>query len=145
MMEQIAGIEMPHVPYLGGAPAQGALMSSEVDMLLVQVPFAEQQVKAGKLKVWGLSSPKLDLMYPDIPTLAEQGFPGYSAETWNGLLVRKGTPEAVKTKLARAIHDFVVTPAAQAQLKEIGGGTRAGWHPPRASRPVHSTLIRSAI
>ena len=120
MMEQIAGIEMLHVPYLGGAPAQTALMAGQVDMLLVQVPYAAQQVKAGKMKILGLSSPRRNPQYPDIPTLAEQGFPGYSAETWSGVLVPKGTPAAVKATLARAIHDFVVSPTGQSQLKEIG-------------------------
>ena len=120
MMEQISGIDMLHVPFQGGAPAQQALMAGQVDMLLVQVPYAEQQVKAGKMKILGLSSPRRNPQYPDIPTLAEQGFPGYSAETWSGFLVPKGTPASVKTTLARAIHDFVTSPAGQAQLKDIG-------------------------
>jgi tripartite-type tricarboxylate transporter receptor subunit TctC len=120
MMEQIAGIEMLHVPFLGGAPAQTALMAGQVDMLLVQVPYAVQQVKAGKMKILGLSSPKRNSQYPEIPTLAEQGFPGYSAETWSGILLPRGTPAAVKTTLARAIHDFVTSASGQSQLKEIG-------------------------
>lgn len=120
MMEQSAGIEMLHVPYQGGAPAQAALMAGQVDMLLVQVPFAEQQVKAGKMKILGLTSPKRNPQYPDIPTLAEQGFPGYAAETWSGVLLPKGTPASVKAKLAHAINDFVTSPTGQAQLKEIG-------------------------
>ena len=120
MMEQIAGIDMLHVPYLGGAPAQAALLGGQVDMLLVQVPYAEQQVKAGKLKILGLTSAQRNPHYPDIPTVAEQGFPGYVAETWSGILVPKGTPASVKTTLARAINDFVASPAGQAQLKEIG-------------------------
>ncbi|UUZ64793.1 tripartite tricarboxylate transporter substrate binding protein [Polaromonas sp. P1-6] len=120
MMEQSAGIEMLHVPYQGGAPAQAALMAGQVDMLLVQVPFAEQQVKAGKMKILGLTSPKRNPQYPDIPTLAEQGFPGYAAETWSGVLLPKGTPASVKATLAHAINDFVTSPTGQAQLKEIG-------------------------
>lgn len=120
MMEQISGIDMLHVPYLGGAPAQTALLAGQVDMLLVQVPYAEQQVKAGKLKILGLTSANRNASYPGIPTMAEQGFPGYVAETWSGILVPKGTPAEIKTKLARAINEFVSSPAGQAQLKEIG-------------------------
>lgn len=120
MMEQIGGIEMLHVPYQGGAPAQTALMAGQIDMLLVQVPYAVQQLSAGKMKILGLSSPKRNPQYPNIPTLAEQGFPGYSAETWSGVLVPKGTPAPIKAKLAKAIHDIVATPATQTQLKEIG-------------------------
>lgn len=120
MMEQIAGVEMLHVPFQGGAPAQQALMAGQVDMLLVQVPYAEAQAKAGKLKILGLTSPKRNPQHPHIPTLAEQGFPEYSAETWSGFLVPKGTPAAVKETLARAIREFVTSPAGQAQLKEIG-------------------------
>lgn len=120
MMEQIAGLDLLHVPYQGGAPAQQALMAGQVDMLLVQVPYAEAQAKAGRMKILGLSSPRRNAQYPQIPTVAEQGFPGYSAETWSGFLVPKGTPEAVKNTLARAIHDFVTSPAGQAQLEDVG-------------------------
>ncbi|VTU27916.1 Argininosuccinate lyase [Variovorax sp. PBS-H4] len=120
MMEQIGGIEMLHVPYLGGAPAQAALLAGQVDMLLVQVPYAEQQAKAGRMKILGLTSAQRNPGYPAIPTVAEQGFPGYVAETWSGLLVPKGTPASVKAKLARAVNEFVTSPAGQAQLKEIG-------------------------
>lgn len=120
MMEQIAGIEMLHVPYLGGAPAQAALLAGQVDMLLVQVPYAEQQAKAGRMKILGLTSPARNPRYPGIPTVAEQGFPGYVAETWSGILVPRGTPLAIKTTLARAINDFVQSPAGQVQLQEIG-------------------------
>jgi tripartite-type tricarboxylate transporter receptor subunit TctC len=120
MVEQIGGIEMLHVPYSGGAPAQQALLAGDVDMLITQVPYAEQLAKSGKLKILGLTSPKRSAQYPEIPTMAEQGFPGYAVETWGGIFVPKGTPPAVKAALARAINDFVKTPAAQAQLKEIG-------------------------
>jgi tripartite-type tricarboxylate transporter receptor subunit TctC len=120
MMEQIAGIEMLHVPYLGGAPAQTALLANQVDMLLVQVPYAEQQAKTGRMKILGLTSASRNPQYPDIPTVAEQGFPGYVAETWSGILVPKGTPASVKTTLARAINEFVTSPAGKAQLREIG-------------------------
>lgn len=120
MMEQLADIEMLHIPYQGGAPAQAALIAGQVDMLLVQVPFAEQYIKAGKMKSLGLSSPTRNPDYPTIPTLAEQGFPEYSAETWSGILVPHGVPETVKIKLANAINEFVTSPEGDAQLTEIG-------------------------
>lgn len=120
MMEQITEIEMLHVPYQGGAPAQAALMAGQVDMLLVQVPFAEQNAKAGRMKIIGLSSADRNRQYPELPTLAEQGFPEYSAETWSGVLLPKGAPSTVKATLARAINDFVTSQDGKAQLEEIG-------------------------
>lgn len=120
MMEQIAGIEMLHVAFQGGAPAQQQLLAGEIDMLLVQVPYALQQVKTGRMKILGLSSPTRNPQWPDIPTLAEQGLPGYSAETWSGVLLPKGTPPAVKATLVRAASEVLANPATQAQLREIG-------------------------
>lgn len=120
MMEQIANIEMLHVPYQGGAPAQTALLAGQVDMLLVQVPFAEQYVQTGKIKILGTSSATRNPSYPDIPTLAEQGFPNYAAETWSGILLPKGAPATVRDTLARAINAFVTNPEGKAQLEEIG-------------------------
>ena len=120
MMEQIAGVDMLHVPFQGGAPAQQALLAGQVDMLLVPVPYAEAQSKAGRIKMLGLTSTQRNPQHPLIPTMAEQGFPEYAADTWSGFLVPKGTPAPVKATLARAIREFVTSPAGQAQLRDIG-------------------------
>lgn len=138
LMEQIGGIEMLHIPFQGGAPAQQQLLSGDVDTLLVQVPYAMQQVKAGRLKILGLSSLTRNPQWPDIPTVAEQGFPGYAAETWSGLLVPKGTPAAVQATLARAMHEVLNMPSAQAQLKEIGFDVS-----PNGGRTEFASFIRS--
>jgi len=120
MAEQIAGLDMLHVPYQGGAPAQAALMANQIDMLLVQVPFAEQQQKAGKMKVLGLTSAARSPQYPHLPTLSEQGFKGLNAEQWVAFFVPANTPPDVKQLLAREIAAYVSSTKGAQALKQIG-------------------------
>ncbi len=120
LFDQIAGTAMLHVPFPGGAPAQSQLMARQIDMLITQVPWAEQAAKAGKVTIVGLTSPKRSTLYPSIPTLAEQGLANYAVDQWTGFYVPKGTPPAVKQALTKAIAEFVASEAGQAQLKAAG-------------------------
>lgn len=126
MLEQIANIDLLHVPYQGGAPAQAALMGNQIDMLMTQVPFAENQQKIGKMKILGLTSAKRSAIYPNVPTLAEQGFPGYAAEQWVGFFVPTGTPQTVREVLTREINAYLKSPTGASQLKEIGFDASGG-------------------
>lgn len=120
MLEQIGHMEMLHVPFPGGAPAQQQLLGNQIDLAFTGVQFAEQQVKVGGLKIVGLTSPQRTPLAPSIPTLAEAGFPGYAVEQWCGLFVPAGTPADVRAKLTQAIREYMATPAAQAAVKEVG-------------------------
>lgn len=120
MAEQIAGLDMLHVPYQGGAPAQAALMANQIDMLLVQVPVAEQQQKVGKLRMLGLTSEARSAMYPNLPTLAEQGFKGLNVEQWVAFFVPARTPVAVKGLLSQEISGYVASPKGTQDLQQIG-------------------------
>ncbi len=136
MAEQIAGLDMLHVPYQGGAPAQAALMANQIDMLLVQVPFAEQQQKAGKMKLVGLTSEARSPQYPHLPTLSEQGFKGLNAEQWVAFFVPAHTPANVKQQLTREIADYVSSAKGTLALKQIG-------FDPSVATPVEITgLVR---
>lgn len=137
MLEQIAGLDMLHVPFQGGAPAQAALMGNQIDMLLVQVPFAEQQQRAGKMKLLGLTSAVRSPLYPQWPTLNEQGFKGLNAEQWVAFFVPAHTPAAVKQLLAREIAEYVASAAGTAALRQIG------FDPATASPSEIETLVKS--
>ncbi len=127
MMEQQAGIQLLHVPYQGVAGAMGALLAKQIDMLLVPVPWAEGQRKVGKAEILGLTSEKRAAAFPDVPTIAEQGFTGFAAEQWIGLYAPKGTPAAVRDALNKEVNDYLKTPAGIAAIKDLGfeasGGT----------------------
>ena len=126
LFEQAAGIEMLHVPYQGGAPATAAIMGNQIDMLVTQVPLAESLQKAGKVKILGVTSAKRSSLFPNIPTIAEQGYPSYVAEQWVGFFFPSGTPRQFSQVIAKEINAFVQSPNGQAQLREIGYDATGG-------------------
>lgn len=127
MIEHQSKTKMLHVPFQGVAPAMQQLMAGQIDMLLVPVPWAEQQAKLKKLHILGLTSTQRLKSSSDIPTIAEQGFPGYAAEQWIGLYVPKGTAADVKAKLNAAVNQALQSPEVLNALRELGydptGGT----------------------
>jgi len=104
-----ANVAMTHVPYKGGAPAQTDLMGGQVQLMWGTAPYAQSLVKAGKLKALGQAGAGRSAAFPALPTLAEQGFPGFEAYGWIGLLAPAGTPPAVvafwNQQLARAVKN----------------------------------------
>ncbi|MES1979804.1 MAG: tripartite tricarboxylate transporter substrate binding protein [Pseudomonadota bacterium] len=120
MAEQSAGVDMLHVPFQGAAPALSALVGNQIDMMLFTVPYAEQQQKAGKVKLIGASSGARSSVYPHVATLNEQGFRNVNAEQWVGFFVPKNTPQNIKDILSKDISSYVASSAGQKTLREIG-------------------------
>jgi tripartite-type tricarboxylate transporter receptor subunit TctC len=127
MIEQSGGVEMLHVPYQGGAPAQAALLGGQLDLLVMQVPAAINFAKAEKVKILGLTAAQRTPLFPEIPTVAEQGFKDYAAEQWVGFYVSKGTPSNVRDQLNREINELLKQPQILQSLRDVGyevtGGT----------------------
>lgn len=109
--------DMLHVPYQGMAPALQALMSSQIDILMVVAGGATQY--RGKLKFYGVSAPERLSVVQDIPTLSEQGLP-LVASAWMGLLAPPNTPANIASVLSQAIRDVAATPAYKSKLVDLG-------------------------
>jgi tripartite-type tricarboxylate transporter receptor subunit TctC len=109
LFNMTANVAMTHVPYKGGAPAQTDLMGGQVQLMWGTAPYAQSLVKAGKLKPLGQASATRSAAFPALPTLAEQGFAGFEAYGWIGLLAPAGTPPAIVSfwnqQLAKAVKD----------------------------------------
>jgi len=105
-----AGIDMQHVPYKGLAPALQDVLAGQVKVFLSNMPDAIPHVRGGKLKGLGLADEKRAPQLPDVPTFAEQGFPGYLVYSWYGLMAPAGTPPAVTAKLHGALSAAVKDP-----------------------------------
>jgi tripartite-type tricarboxylate transporter receptor subunit TctC len=120
MFDAREGITLTHIPYKGGAPAQTALMSGEIDVMWGSTPYALSVVRAGKTKAIVQASPTRSGVFPDLPTAAEAGVPGFEAIGWSGLLAPAGTPPDVikfwNDQLAKAVAD----PAMKQKLLEQG-------------------------
>lgn len=127
MLEQMAGIEMLHVPYNGGSPSVAALLANQIDLLILPLFQADTFQKSGKIKILGITSGKRSALFPQYPTIAEQGFPQYSWQQWLGFYLPAGSPLKAKQFLETEINAFLKTPEAAATFRDMGyestGGT----------------------
>ncbi len=107
MFRQDAGIELLHVPYQGFPQIITAIVAGDVHSSFMVPAIAMPQVNAGKAKALAISSLKQDENLPGIPTVAEQGFPGFEAISWQAVLVPAGTPQPIIDRLSREIDTIV--------------------------------------
>lgn len=126
MFEQNAGIELLHVPFNGGSPSVQALLGNQIDLLVMPLFQADQQAKAGKLKILGITSSKRSNIFPNMPTLAEQGYPAYDWEQWVGFFFPAGTPAADRELLSREINAYLKSPQGMQATREMGYESTGG-------------------
>ena len=110
-----AGLDIVHVPYKGNAPATTAILGGQIEVLFGALPPLLPHVAAGKLRALAISSGKRSPAAPDVPTVAEQGFPGYDMALWLGFFAPKGTPPAIIKRLETELLEV----ARSAELKEV--------------------------
>ena len=117
----LTGTKMVHVPYKGSSQAHLDLISGEVQVMFDTTSSAIGHIRAGKLKPLAVTSPARSGELPNVPTLAEAGFPGFEMTTWYGLYVTAGTPRDVVTRLQTEVARIIKLPDVQARLKGLGG------------------------
>ena len=115
-----AGLQIQHIPYKGGAQAQTDVMGGQAQIMFNVLPSALPQIKADKLKVLAVTGKTRSEALPDVPTMIEAGVPGYSATTWNGILVTGGTPKEIVARLNDALVRAMKTPQMKEALAKIG-------------------------
>ncbi|NUA26952.1 tripartite tricarboxylate transporter substrate binding protein [Cupriavidus basilensis] len=127
LFSQAVGIKMTHVPYKGVSPALPDLFSGQVAMIFDSVQTMMPQVKAGKLKALAITSATRWPAAPDVPTMAEAGYPAVTASSWIGLIAPARTPRRVLAKLSAEMDAVLHQPEVKARLIEYGidpvGGT----------------------
>ncbi len=123
LFKTIAGIDMQHISYKGMAPAMQDILGGQVKVLMSNIPDAIPQLRAGKLKALGVADDKRSVQLPDVPTFAEQGFPGYAVYSWYAVVAPAGTPDAVVRKLHAAFSAAVRDPAVAERLVNQQGMT----------------------
>ena len=99
LFQRRADIRLTHVPYKGGGPAAAAVLGGETQMIFGSFPASMPHVKTGKLKALATSALKRSKVAPDVPTMAESGYPGFDVTSWYAFLVPTGTPASVVTRL----------------------------------------------
>ena len=119
------------VPYKGTGPAMNDLVGGQVDFMCDQTTSTTGQIKGGKVKVYGVTSPQRVASLGDVPTLEEQGLKGANVGIWHGLYAPKGTPKPVLDKLVAAMQAALKDPATQQKFTDLGAVT----YPPDKQTP----------
>jgi len=134
-----AGIKLNHIPFKGGQEAQSAILGGSFPVMSDTVPGVLAQVKAGKLRALGVAIPKRSPFLPDVPTIAEQGYPGFESVGWIGLCAPAKTPVAILDKLNAEVQKFLAAPETKDKFEKLAF-TAAG-----DSREHFAAWIKSEI
>ena len=125
MLASRAGFQATHVPYKG-AEALKDLLAGRIQFMFATIPSVIAHIKAGNLVAIAVSSAQRSRSMPDVPTVAESGFPGFEAGSWFGLFAPRGTPPAVIAELNRATNEFIAERQVQARMIEEGADPAGG-------------------
>ena len=125
MLASRAGFEATHVPYKG-AEALKDLLAGRIQFMFATIPSVIAHIKAGSVVAIAVSSARRSRSLPDVPTVAESGFPGFEAGSWFGLFAPRGTPPAIVTELNRATNEFIAERQTQSRMIEEGADPAGG-------------------
>ena len=126
MLKIQSGTFMLHIPYNGGPAASLALARGDVPVLFAALSNVQALVQSGQVKLIAVSNAKRSVALPDVPTVAEQGFAGFDATTWNGFMAPANTPHEVVARLNKAIGQILAQPEVQKKLISVGAETAGG-------------------
>jgi tripartite-type tricarboxylate transporter receptor subunit TctC len=125
LFKMMAGVNMVHVPYRGGAPALTDLISGQVQVMFDNVPTSADHVRSGRLRGLAVTGTARSQVLPDLPTVAEF-LPGYEASAWYGLGAPKNTPAAIVERINATVNAILADPASQARFTELGASLLPG-------------------
>jgi tripartite-type tricarboxylate transporter receptor subunit TctC len=137
LLKMTAGIDIVHVPFNGSPPAVTATIQGETQMMFAVMQPLQAQVQAGRLRALAVTTAKRFSLLPDLPAIAEAGYPGFEALAWNGVLVAARTPRAIVQRLNTEINAILKDPSVKSALNAQGFELVGG------SPDDFSTLIRS--
>jgi tripartite-type tricarboxylate transporter receptor subunit TctC len=127
LFKSVAGFDAVHVPFNGSPPAVKSTVQNETQMIFAVMQPLQAQVQAGALRAIAVTTAKRFPLLPDLPTIAESGYPGFEALAWNGVLVAANTPRAIVVRLNEAMNAVLKEPDVQQKMHGFGfdliGGT----------------------
>jgi tripartite-type tricarboxylate transporter receptor subunit TctC len=145
LFKKRAGIDMAHLAYKGGGPAAVAVLSGEAQVLFASVASSVPQVKAGKLKALATTGTKRSKVAPDLPTIAESGFPGFDVSSWYALLVPARTPATIVNKIRGAAIKAVELPDVQEAMSRQGLDIETSTPQELAARMSAETAVWAGV
>ena len=120
LLNRLAGVQMTHVPYKGGGQAVVDVVGGQIPMVIIGMTAATPHVRAGRLRAIATTGAKRSFAFPDVPTVAEQGFPGFAADAWYGLLTTAGTPRPIVDKLNGEVIRIMKLPESKERMANVG-------------------------
>lgn len=126
MFKHAAGLDMAHVPYKGGPPAVTDLIAGQVSLMFETGPGILPHVRSGKLRALGVGSVRRSAATPDLPTVAEQGFPGFDGVAWIGLVAPAGVPRPIVDRLAAETAAIIALPDVRERMLALGAEPGSG-------------------
>ncbi|HEV7305894.1 tripartite tricarboxylate transporter substrate binding protein [Ensifer sp.] len=119
LFKKMAGVSMQHIPYKGAGPALNDVIGNQVPIMFDNLPSSSGHIKAGTLRALAVTTAERAPSFPDVPTVAESGIPGYETYTWNALFAPANTPEPVVARLNEAANKALKDPAVVERMKEF--------------------------
>jgi tripartite-type tricarboxylate transporter receptor subunit TctC len=145
MLRTAAGMDIRHVPYRGSVPAMLDVIAGHIPFMIVDLQPALQQIREGKIRVLGVTTPKRVAAAPDIPTLAEAGLPGFELVAWQGVVAPAGVPRGIVDQLAAQIAKLVADPATRDKLTTLALEPLTGSTPDSFAAYVKTEVDRWAV
>lgn len=139
LFKSTAGVSMVHVPYRGSGPALIDLVSGQVSMMMDVVMTSYPYIKDGKLKALAVTSSQRSAMLPDVPTVAQSGYPGYEAMVWFGMLAPANLPESIRKPLTDSLVAVLHGPDMKPYLEQQGAEVS------NVAGPAFSTMIQDEV
>src|SRR4051812_23673380 len=129
LFKYMTGTEIVHVPYKGGAQAITDLIGGNVDLMFESTNSIAPHVKAGRVRGLALSGAKRSAAFPDLPTIAEAGVPGYEVNAWSGVIAPAGLPRPILDRLNAAVNAALDSAEMKARMAELGSEAGGGGTP----------------
>lgn len=126
MFKMQSKIQMLHIPYKGSAPAVTDLLGGQVDSMFDNAPSAMPHIQSGKLRAVGITSAQRSPLLPEVPTLAESGYPNFDVQSWFALAAPAATPKPIIEKLNAALNKALTAPDVRQRLQELGAAPEPG-------------------
>ncbi len=141
LFKKMAGVSMQHIPYKGAGPALNDVIGNQVPIMFDNLPSSSSHIKAGTLRALAVTTAERAPSFPDVPTVAEAGIPGYETYTWNALFAPANTPQPVVARLNEAANKALKDPAVIERMKEFSA-TIVGSTPDELATHVKAELAK---
>ena len=126
LFESTAGIQLVHVAYKGAAPAINDVLGGNVTIMFATPPSAGEYMRAGRLRALGVSSTKRLVVLPNVPTIAESGYPGFEVNNWYAFVAPAGTPREIVTRLNTELNAILALPDMRERIAALGNEPNGG-------------------